>query len=706
MHKKIIIIFSFFFMFVKSAYAQDATVLIINQIRGPERCCEPGSLDLLNKISANNTISSLPIGWAVRYDALVTKGFTERLAKEKELGLLLEITPSLAKASNVKYKGLLDGYDWYFAKNTFLIGYTVPERKKMIDTVFQQFKGVFGYYPHFTVSWMIDAWSLSYIQEAYKVTMHELTKEQYETDSYTLYGGIFNAPYYPARTHPLLPGTDTNRLDLVIVRQTSSDLIYNYGSARARYTTQPNDYLNSYESHDFSYFRSLVEDALSQKSGIRIIVLGLENSTTQKTYTEEFIRQLELVSSLQRDKKLTVENPYAFATRFRSVYRKNSPFFLLKDFTPGGKSGVLWYFGNRYRARIILKDQMLILDDLRSFIASESDPYMNGIAQADYAYWIISYLIDGSQQHIVSKEQKDELNKHDLLHGNVLPDVFTSPFGLYLGKGLFSIRTDGPSIEISFSGGSNGSVKLLPDEIVIDKRLDVGFTDPYPYKIADLYSDKKEKKLHFDKQLDFVIKPDADHLGLGWIRDDTFIRLFSINKKDNEYHLLPDEVDRNLELLNPILQPDKERLKVDKEHSILYWNNTEAIAGRNPVRMFILPQNTYGRPTRVSKATVSVTNEQNIHIAYPADYSYRIAPWFIDITADKPVKTQVTVNLDGVDLTTEIPIEFLPDCQKNIKKCIVSPGQFIKYFMMLFQERKETFIIHVKDFSKKVMHLR
>ncbi|EKE15071.1 MAG: hypothetical protein ACD_12C00162G0001, partial [uncultured bacterium] len=189
--KKILLTCLFLFLFPKQILAKEADFLIINQIRGGETCCQSGSLDLFQQIKNKKEINNLPFGWALRYDALSDSKYSESLDKNGELGLLLEITPNLASKSGVLYKGKPDGSDWYFAKNAFLIGYTQEERKKIIDTLFAEFKNKFGDYPHFTVAWMIDAWSLSYINNVYGVKLHELTKEQYETDSYTLDGGIF-----------------------------------------------------------------------------------------------------------------------------------------------------------------------------------------------------------------------------------------------------------------------------------------------------------------------------------------------------------------------------------------------------------------------------------------------------------------------------------------------------------------------------------
>src|SRR4030042_420799 len=183
----IFIFLSFFLPFISSPdiHAAQADFLVINQIRGDEKCCNPGKIDLIQAINQKKDFSNIHIGYAVRYDALTNNIYTS-LLKNSELGLLLEITPDLASASGIQYKGKQDGSDWYLAKNSMLIGYSIIDRQKIIDRLFEEFILKFGYYPKFTVAWMTDAWSLQYMSKKYGIKLHELTKEQYETDSYTL----------------------------------------------------------------------------------------------------------------------------------------------------------------------------------------------------------------------------------------------------------------------------------------------------------------------------------------------------------------------------------------------------------------------------------------------------------------------------------------------------------------------------------------
>src|SRR3989344_8609501 len=156
MRKPILFITSILFLIIihkplSSIAADPASILIINQVRGVESCCLPGNTEIIERIQSDKELSKLPIGWALRFDVINEDSYTKYFKDNNNLGLLLEITPSLASASGVLYKGKLTGEDWYLARNAFLIGYTKDERKKLIDTVLASFKKTFGYYPSFTV---------------------------------------------------------------------------------------------------------------------------------------------------------------------------------------------------------------------------------------------------------------------------------------------------------------------------------------------------------------------------------------------------------------------------------------------------------------------------------------------------------------------------------------------------------------------------
>ena len=146
MKLKILFFFSVFIFIWSSCalavFAAGMPVIIIHQIRGQERCCQPGTRDMLVTINTHPDFQKLPLAWALRYDALMDQNMMQevtRLPTIQSPGILVEVTPQLASDSGVLYKGDRDGSNWNSPRNAYLIGYSIPERQKLIDTVFQAF---------------------------------------------------------------------------------------------------------------------------------------------------------------------------------------------------------------------------------------------------------------------------------------------------------------------------------------------------------------------------------------------------------------------------------------------------------------------------------------------------------------------------------------------------------------------------------------
>ena len=670
-------------------FASSGDFLIINQVRGDEVCCQKGTDDLISAVDSSP--HSFPVAWALRFDALNEK-YIKPISIHDEIGLLLEITPSLASESGVSYKGAIDGSDWYSAKNTFLIGYTQGQRKKILDTLFTRFKNIFGYYPHFTVSWMIDSWSLNYIHDQFGVELHELTKEQYETDSYTLYGSIFNYPYYPSINYPLIPGIDDQKMDLIIIRQTISDTLKNYGSAKSYFTSQPNDYL-SYPQNPKDYFNQLLKNMLDQKNH-KFGLIGFENSFSEKKYISEFISQLNQIQTLASQNKLHVYSPKEYIEKFKKENSKNNSFYLEKDFFTDTDTGALWYFGKNYRARFIKKDENIVLDDFRIFDQNLNDPYIKTPASLDYAYWITPYVFDGSQMFGLSSSDHNNLKNLKIPDEPVAPDYLTHPFGLIF-------KTDTPKLqgtadlEINLSTG--GSIILKPDEIIFSHSSSPSFSPDSNLTLSSLFQKNQKIILDFKRQLPLFIQSKGNRLYLGWKNGSKEITLAQVINNKSGYELIPVTKDIDYSALSPILQPDRSSLPFDPAKSIIYWHNQEAVTGRNPVRVFILPRNKLERPAYINKLQVRQPDGNPLHIDYPKDYYYHLSPWFIDITSKVSGSFKIDILLNGKKLATQVPVKFVPDCSQEFKKCIQSPFSLIDYAQVLTGEKMRGFIDHLKN---------
>ena len=388
---------------IRTNQSQSSTILLINQVRGTS-CCNPGSSNNLEiQLEATRALD-LPATFAFRFDALkdddMLNVYKQSGSTIFEQALFLEITPDLAHAAGVQFHGTTD--TWYKAQSAYLLGYSHQERKKLIDTAMSAFYARFHAYPKTTVAWMIDAWSLSYLSKQYGVITHELTREQWGTDSYTLYGGPMGASYFPSRNWPLVPATGAQSLPMVIVRQTIPDPVWNYGDMTNSTTSQPNDYVLAHKT--MTYFSDLLHNALEKQSGPGMAVIGLENSMEVITQ-QEYADQLKIVKNILDSNtavQVATAGKYAQQKLADREIRNTGEVQLytgknmFRDMLPEAYES-WWITTPTYRARVIHKNTTLMLTDLRAYGAELQDPYTETPLSTPDAYWVVPFLVDGSR---------------------------------------------------------------------------------------------------------------------------------------------------------------------------------------------------------------------------------------------------------------------------------------------------------------------
>ena len=136
---------------------------------------------------------------------------------------------ALAEDAGIAWRGRA-GYSWdWYANVGFSVGYTPEERRKLVDTYMKKYHNVFGCYPKSFGSWLIDAYTLRYMHEAYGVNASCNCRDQWGTDGYTLWGGYYGNAYYPSKSNVLCPADKAeNQIDVPIFRMLGSDPIYQY----------------------------------------------------------------------------------------------------------------------------------------------------------------------------------------------------------------------------------------------------------------------------------------------------------------------------------------------------------------------------------------------------------------------------------------------------------------------------------------------
>lgn len=606
--------------------------VILNQVRGSE-CCDRGDFErfLFQHTALKKT--GLVGNFAIRFDALKNNQYLSVISTDSvnEYGALLEITPELAKASNVTYRS--DVSKWYEAQNVYLIGYNQEERKKLIDTYMDTYQKSLGELPKFSSSWMIDPWSLSYLKETYGVVAHQITREQFGTDSYTLYGGPVNYPYYPSRNWALIPAENSTMP--LIMRQTISDPVFNYGDKSSSHTSQPNDYFIRNDS--INYFRHLFFQAHDQPNGYTFALIGLENSMTMEVQ-REYEKQLEVVREWQIADK---QNQALRVSDFESWRSKqgNGETTIYGGAPSNDNREKAWWIGTlRYRARLILSGGELAITDLRIYHPDFTDPYLTSTAQSS-GWWIVPFVLDGSR--FFDKGSDGIVLNNDLLTNRQIEDSTRIVIGAAIDKVV--VEREGSSFRIK--GDASDLVLFEPNRIELLNNQKVTVTGLLPKPLTELTweTEKGGKKWGF-KKIGQTLTP--------------FVANADLTEDRARY--------------KDLLFPEKKFEVMDQKLTTLLVNNYYSIANRNPIRAVLFPKNKEGKDILLARYPKASANppvqDISIHEQHQGNGTV-----FIDFASQKPIKTAITINYDGFQKTAVV--YFAPNCKQEALYCITHPIQ-------------------------------
>ncbi|HEX7017479.1 MAG TPA: hypothetical protein VF209_01050 [Patescibacteria group bacterium] len=655
--------FSFFALISAGAAAQSPDLnftVIINQVRG-DSCCSPGSIEHFAFQLAELKKNNFPATFALRYDVLTDQKYLD-LAKSNqqfEYAAFLEIIPALATEAGVKYDGSAEF--WYEAQDAYLIGYTQEERAKLIDAYMEKFREVFGEYPTTTVAWMIDSWSLRYLKEKYGVQVHELTREQYGTDSYALYGGPPHYPYWPTNEWALIPSADVNPQMPLIVRQTITDPVHNYGDTTNSYTSQPNDYLER-AGANLDYFKHLFYQAHTQQNDYTFALIGLENSMAPE-YQAEFGRQLAEVKKWQERAPLThrVTTAHEFAIWLSQQPQSWPRVYHGQDQELGEHSQAWWITTPTYRARLRLDNQELYISDLRIYHPSFTDPYYDYAAR-NLGWWIVPFVLDGSR--FFHQDPAPEFT--DLARDNLTDrkEEHLTPTRLKHAENFDEITLKLEDNRLTIYEGSNTYAFFDPEKLLF-----IGESKKY------LTDNSLLNKVIVNNAWEYQNQPLWGFQGI-------------FRQPQGEYAFFTGDADSLAEQRQehyPLLFPELVDRPINPNHTHVYNNNQYAIAGRNPVRLVLFPRDQYNFPTQITyDPTVSTTDEIDaITIKRQHGNNGMI---FMDFENTDPTATTAEIKLDG--FSTTIPIYFAPNCKQKIFYCLTHPRQSWWYVKSVLADRQ------------------
>ncbi|MGE5041663.1 MAG: hypothetical protein ACM3IJ_02060 [Candidatus Levyibacteriota bacterium] len=364
---------------VPYAYASgNSFITIVN----PQRISSytPDYLKSFNAEYAEIKSRDLPATWLVTYDVMQKGDFINALKgmdSKQELGLFLEVTPDFAREAHVAYHKT---DSWHRATSLFLSGYAQEERKKLIDTLFADFKEIFGYYPVSVGSWWTDAYSLSYMKQKYGITGTLGVSDQYDLDGYQVWGTWWSVPYYPNAINSAQPAQDIqNKLDVVSFRWAARDPLSGYFSASKRpasmYSLQ--DYATL--GLDISYFKNLLNTYALQNPNNQFgqATIGLEGDLHIEDYTNNLSQWLDYAKGLEENSRVQITTMKDFSSWYKKSFPGLSPAHIIQetDLLGSGKQ-TIWYQSPYYRAGIVFdpNDNSTKIIDYRTYFNNFQEP--------------------------------------------------------------------------------------------------------------------------------------------------------------------------------------------------------------------------------------------------------------------------------------------------------------------------------------------
>lgn len=649
----VVCLFAAIFLAVSFPFTTEASesqphyTIFISQVRG-NICCDPGNLAFLQAQVQALQSENLHGTFAVRYDALIDPSYLSALQKAiaqgDELAGFLEITPDLAAKSGVVFHDSSD--KWFEAGNAYLLGYSQEERKKLIDTYMSAFSKAFGTVPKTTVAWMIDSFSLQYLYDSYHIVAHEITREQWDTDSATIIGGPEHYPYLPSRNWAIIPADTPAEKMPIIIRQTIDDPVENYGDFTSSHTSQPNDFLK--RTQDYSYFEYLFRQSHNQKlNPYSIAVLGLENSMDQK-FQDTFLRQIKTVSDWV---KSSPDNMVITAAQFAS-FSPVSPTTVYEGIQQNQPSSRAWWINTpAYRVRLRLDNGSLYISDLRIYNRLFTDPYYNQTASAA-AYWVTPFVVDGSR--FLLSETTYDSTLSDLPDNLAQRDPkWKLPTRIELQTGIkpvdaqkYNLARQNDDLTLSDQNGNpvakfNNSAIEIPN----NSRL----------LLDNLFSAQAINSVGLN------IEKGADFLTLTFWSD-------------------PAKLDQARNSQPPLLLPALSEKNLDPQKSYVYVNNRYTIFDRNPIRLVFYPKDSLGYPDAISSPVSVTTNPKvkNIKIGEPNRLNGAV---FIDLFTDKPGEINVEI-LSGTAKDSET-VYSSPNCKAAFLSCLTHPWYFWWYLQTI-----------------------
>ncbi len=446
----------------------------------------------------------------LQYDALLDSRYQNLLKNlprdSFEIGGWWEIPQPLVEKAGFKWRGRYP-WDWH-ADVGFSTGYTPQEREKLVDVYMTDFKNIFGYYPKTVGSWFIDAHTLNYLYNKYKIVASCNCKDQYGTDGYTLWGGYWNQAYYPSKINSYMPAQhEQNQTPVPIFRMLGSDPVRQYdnglGTSRQGVITLEPVYKDgggdsSWVNWFFKQFTQgeCMEFAYTQA--------GQENSFTWDAMSKGFKIQLPLLAKLRDERKVKIETLAESGKWFQQHYKTTpATAVTVTEDLPGSDRKTVWFNSRFYRANVLWENNTLRFRDIHEFYETFPSFYTTGKATSNECSFYTLPVVDGylwsKPNHIAGLRFMANINGKEMMITGKNPVIKSPSTGklviswpLQNVNGTLEMNFDEKQIAIHlltkdsikwhFDLSVADSVKL-PFETISSNRIACRF-DGFPYAIT------------------------------------------------------------------------------------------------------------------------------------------------------------------------------------------------------------------------------
>ena len=338
----------------------------------------------------------------LQYDALMDSRYQQLLKSlprnSFEVGAWWEIPQPLVEKAGLKWRGRYP-WDWH-ADVGFSTGYTPEERERLADVYMTDFKKIFGYYPKSVACWFIDAHTLNYLYQKYKIVASANCKDQYGTDGYTLWGGYWNQAYYPSKINSYMPAqNEENQTPVPIFRMLGSDPVRQYdeglGSGRQGVITLEPVY--KFGGGDSAwvnwYFKQFVSGNAMEYAYTQA---GQENSFTWDAMAKGFEIQLPLIARLRDEHKIKVETLEASGTWFRNHYKITpATSVTINEDIAGSDQKTVWFNSRFYRINLLWEKGTLRFRDIHLFNENFPSTYTSNKATSNECSFFTLPFVDG-----------------------------------------------------------------------------------------------------------------------------------------------------------------------------------------------------------------------------------------------------------------------------------------------------------------------